>query len=362
MKRKKRVVVGMSGGVDSSVAVALLKKQGFEVIGITMQLLPKESEHDSACCNISSINDAKRVAYKMEIPHYTINIRDNFKEKVIDYFIDEYLSGQTPNPCVECNRYIKFDELKQKADEIGADYVATGHYVKRTVNHKLNKYYLKKATDPRKDQSYFLYMLTSKQLKSTLFPLGNFHKSEIRHMANTLGLINANKADSQEICFVTKGNYKEFIEEQMDAKLGKVGFFVDSSGKIISPHKGIYNYTIGQRKGLNIQSQEPLYVLKINTQDNSIMVGKKDELETSIIQLHTVTLVNDDVPILGKTFDIKTRYQMTPFTAKVIEKKGSKLTLESNSPQQFVTPGQSGVLYKNEFVIGGGIIENSVMI
>ena len=194
MKRKKRVVLGMSGGVDSSVAAALLKKRGYDVIGITMQLLPKESEKRSACCNIDSISDAKRVANKLNIPHYTINIRESFKENVIDLFIKDYMMGLTPNPCVECNRTIKFDELKKVGKNLNADYIATGHYCKITKHPHKNKFYLKKAKDLRKDQSYFLYMLNEKQLKETLFPLGGFTKPEIREMAHTFKLINADKS------------------------------------------------------------------------------------------------------------------------------------------------------------------------
>lgn len=357
VQKKKRVLVGMSGGVDSSVTAALLKKRGYEVIGITMQLLPKETEHDSSCCNINSINDAKRVAAKLNIPHYTINIRDSFKHHVIDYFINEYMLGNTPNPCVECNRYIKFDELRKKAKELNADYVATGHYVKRTANYKTKEFFLNKAVDPRKDQSYFLYMLTSKDLEEVLFPLGDFHKSEIREMAQKFGLITANKPDSQEICFVTKGNYKEFIEEQLGAKPSKPGPITNQEGTVIGEHQGIYKYTIGQRKGLNISSQVPLYVIKIDAKTNTIVVGAEDSLHTSEITIEQFTTVKENDTLVGRQFDIKTRYQMVPFKATVISQTNTSVVLKSTSPQHFVTAGQSGVLYLNNRVIGGGVIQ-----
>ncbi|NBV42185.1 tRNA 2-thiouridine(34) synthase MnmA, partial [bacterium] len=242
----------MSGGVDSSVTAALLKRRGYDVIGVTMQLLPKEQEKQSACCNLDAICDAQRVAAKLNIPHYVLNIRDTFKEKVIDYFVDHYISGLTPNPCVECNRHIKFDELRRMGDDLGTDYVATGHYVRRTFSPKKGLYFLKKAKDLSKDQSYFLYMLNSESLSKTFFPLGGYLKTEIRAIADQLGLINAKKPDSQEICFVTKGTYKEFVEQQLDGKPVEGGTISDLDGKVLGFHSGIHHFTIGQRKGLGI--------------------------------------------------------------------------------------------------------------
>jgi tRNA-uridine 2-sulfurtransferase len=359
MKRKKRVVLGMSGGVDSSVAAALLKKRGYDVIGITMQLLPKESEKRSACCNIDSISDAKRVANKLNIPHYTINIRDSFKENVIDLFVKDYMMGLTPNPCVECNRTIKFDELKKVAKDLKADYVATGHYCKITKHPHKSKFYLKKAKDLRKDQSYFLYMLDEEQLKETMFPLGGFTKPEIREMAHKFNLINADKAESQEICFVTKGKYHEFIEQQVEKKQLKPGPIYSHEGKVMGEHKGIHHYTIGQKRGLNLLVPYPMYVYKIDAQNNSIYVGFKEHLVSSIFTLNNCAWVRPNENLEGKTFDIKCRYQMVPFKAKILSHVKNTIKLEALSPQECITPGQSGVLYKGDFVIGGGTISVS---
>tara|TARA_B100000427_G_scaffold329821_1_gene348173 strand:+ start:5335 stop:6411 length:1077 start_codon:yes stop_codon:yes gene_type:complete len=356
MKKKKRVLVGMSGGIDSSVTAALLQKRGYDVIGITMQLVPKETEKQSACCNIGAINDAKRVASKLNIPHYTINIRDEFKHHVIDYFVNEYLLGHTPNPCVECNRYIKFDALEQKCKELNADYIATGHYCKITANAKKSRFFLKKAKDQQKDQSYFLYMLSQQQLKRTLFPLGNYLKSEIRDIAHSFNLINANKKESQDICFVTNGNYKSFIENEIDKKTIDKGNIVDTTGAILGEHTGIYNYTIGQRKGLNISHSSPLYVIKLNAKNNEVIVGTQDELATTTFCIDTYSLVNPEQIKTNKLYSVKIRYKMIPFNCKITTITKDKITLKSTTPLKFITPGQSCVIYDKDTVIGGGII------
>ncbi len=357
MKKKKRVLLGMSGGVDSSVAALMLKKRGYDVIGITMQLLPKEDIQSSACCNLSAIHDAKRVCHSLNIVHYTLNIRENFKKKVIDYFVDGYTKGTTPNPCVECNRHIKFDELQTKAKELEVDFVATGHYCKKTYRPKHQIYSLKKAKDAHKDQTYFLYMLSSEQLKTTLFPLGNLLKSEVRQIAAAHGLINANKPESQEICFVP-GSYKDFINKQLENNPLPKGEVVDVTGAVLGYHQGIHTVTIGQRKGLQISHPEPLYVLKIDPIYHRVTVGKKDDLTCTVIQLVQTTLVNPNETLLQRSFQMKIRYNMTPFMATVISQDPLRqcLTLELSTPQSFVTPGQSGVLYDKDRVVGGGII------
>lgn len=356
-KRKKRVIVGMSGGVDSSVTALLLKKRGYDVIGITMQLLPKEEEKQSACCNLNAVNDAKRVAGAFKIPHYTINLRDTFQKNVMDHFVSQYANGMTPNPCVECNRHIKFTELHHKAMELGADYIATGHYCQKTYSPGNRTFYLKKGKDPFKDQSYFLYMLNSDILKQTLFPLGPYLKSEIRKIAEENNLVNAKKADSQEICFVTKDTYKDFIRARLEDPTKLAGNIIDIAGNILGRHNGIFNYTIGQRKGLGISSAEPLYVIKIRSSDNTVIVGGKGELKTKQVALKGFSLVNPAETILNRSFDLKMRYQMTPVTASVASfEDDHSVTLAMTVPQDFVAPGQSGVLYDGDRVVGGGTI------
>ena len=354
MTKKERIMVGMSGGVDSSVTAAILKKRGYDVIGMTMQLLPKEEERQSKCCNLSAVDDAKRVCAQLDIPHYTINSRTSFQEKVITPFINSYLAGETPNPCVECNRYIKFDELYERAKDLGARYIATGHYCKRTRSRDGKQFYLKKAKDHTKDQSYFLYMLNSEQLSYILFPLGNYQKSEIRDIALSYNFRNATKPDSQEICFV-QGSYKDYVTSKLP-EAPKPGPIITTDGKVLGEHQGIHAYTIGQRKGLGISSPHPLYVQNIMPAQNTIVVGNANDITHTTIHLNQFSTVNNPKDLLNKTVHVKTRYQMTPFLATITTLDKTQATLTLTHSQNQVSPGQSAVLYQGDFVRGGGVI------
>lgn len=346
-----KVVVGMSGGVDSSVAAYLLKEQGYDVIGVTMQLWEGE-DVEGNCCGLTAAEDARAVAARIGIPHYVFNFKDVFKEKVIDYFIKEYLNGATPNPCIACNRYVKWEALMHRAMEIGADYIATGHYANIVTHPVTGRFTLKTAEN--KDQSYALYNLTQEQLSKTLMPDGAYPKSEIRKIAEKIGLVVANKPDSQDICFVPDGNYSEFINSNTDAVITE-GDFVDCEGNVIGRHKGITNYTIGQRKGLGIALGVPAYVTSIDKENNRVVIGSNEDL------FKTHVIVKDYNPMgLGKiTEEVrcygKVRYNQTKAPC-IIRPKGEYIEAVFDEPQRAVTPGQAAVFYDDEYVVGGGVI------
>lgn len=346
-----KVVVGMSGGVDSSVAAYLLKEQGYDVIGVTMQLWEGE-DVEGNCCGLTAAEDARAVAARIGIPHYVFNFKDVFKEKVIDYFIKEYLNGATPNPCIACNRYVKWEALMHRAMEIGADYIATGHYANIVTHPVTGRFTLKTAEN--KDQSYALYNLTQEQLSKTLMPDGAYPKSEIRKIAEKIGLVVANKPDSQDICFVPDGNYSEFINSNTDAVITE-GDFVDCEGNVIGRHKGITNYTIGQRKGLGIALGVPAYVTSIDKENNRVVIGSNEDL------FKTHVIVKDYNPMgLGKiTEEVrcygKVRYNQTKAPC-IIRPKGEYVEAVFDEPQRAVTPGQAAVFYDDEYVVGGGVI------
>lgn len=355
---KKRVVVGMSGGVDSSVAAYLLKEQGYEVIGMTMQIWEKDAEEDKdgGCCGLSAVDDARRVCQKLEIPHYVMNFREDFERDVIDYFIDEYEKGRTPNPCIACNRYVKWESMLKKSLQIGADYIATGHYARIAKDEATGRYAFRQSKTLAKDQTYALYNLTQYQLAHTLMPLGEYTKDEVRAIAKEIGLAVASKPDSQEICFVPDNNYARYIEEATGKKSPK-GKFVTKDGKVLGEHQGIIHYTIGQRKGLGISYGKPLFVSKIDTKNNTVVVGDNEDLFTYEVYANKLNFMPFES--LGDSkmeLSAKIRYSHPPqpCTIEMVSEDTLKCTFKE--PQRAITPGQALVIYNEEIVVGGGTI------
>jgi len=341
----KKIVVAMSGGVDSSVAAALLKEEGHDVIGITMQIWPGGKE--SSCCSLSAVEDARRVANKLGIPYYVLNFKKIFKKKVMDYFISEYECGRTPNPCVKCNQHIKFDALLEKAKALGADFLATGHYAK--IEKIAGRYILKKGIDPKKDQSYFLHSLNQEALSKTIFPLGGMTKQEVRKLAKKFKLKVADKEESQEICFV-----EDNFGKLMSAKEGKI---VDIEGKVLGKHKGYQLYTIGQRRGLGLSRKNPAYVLKIDPKTNTITVGDRGDVYGDDLiagDLNWISVNKIDTPIKVKA---KIRYNSPESEAEILPLSKEKIKVMFKNPQFAITPGQSVVFYDGDAVVGGGIIQ-----
>lgn len=357
----KKVMLAMSGGVDSSCALLLLKKQGWDVIGATMRLYDNDDMGitDKACCSLSDVEDAKTVASRFGVPHYVFNFKDRFKADVIDRFNSEYMKGFTPNPCVDCNRYLKFGALLERAKEMGCDYIATGHYARIVFDSERNRYLLKKAKGEngsnRKDQSYVLYNMTQEQLKRTLFPLGEMEKNEVRQLAEENGLINSRKHDSQDICFVPDGNYSDFIKRYTGITPEK-GNVTDKNGNILGRHNGIINYTIGQRKGLGIAFGKPMYVIDKNADLNTVTVGEHEDLfADSLIagDLNLIALNRSELPIRCKA---KTRYSQDEQSCTVYPESGERVRAVFEKPQRAVTKGQRIVFYDEDTVIGGGVI------
>lgn len=357
---KTRVVVGMSGGVDSSVAAYLLKKAGYEVIGVTMQIWQDEEEtvqqENGGCCGLSAVDDARRVAQMLEIPYYVMNFKKEFKREVMDYFTSEYLCGRTPNPCIACNRYVKWEALLKRSLEIGADYIATGHYA-RITKLQNGRYAIQNSVTASKDQTYALYNLTQEQLAHTLMPVGDYTKEEIRQIAAEIGLPVAGKKDSQEICFVPDNDYASFIERETKKKVPE-GNFVNTKGEVIGRHRGITHYTVGQRRGLNIAAGRRIFVLEIRPKTNEVVIGEGDEVFSHTVKADHLNFMGmEELPLNASTELIgKIRYGHKGAPCTVTRSGEDELVCHFPETVRAVTPGQALVLYRDGYVAAGGTI------
>lgn len=354
----KKALIAMSGGVDSSVAAYLIKEQGYDSTGITLKLFDNEDigeKKEKTCCSLDDIEDARNVCYKIGIPYYVYNFKDSFKENVISRFIDAYENGTTPNPCIDCNRYIKFEKLIRRAEELDFDYVVTGHYAIIEYNSETGRYLLKKSANLSKDQSYVLYSLTQKQLSKTLFPLGGMTKDQTREIAEKLGLINAHKHDSQDICFVPDGDYARFIEEYT-GKTYPCGNFVDESGKVLGEHKGIIRYTVGQRKGLGLALPQPMYVKEKDLANNRVILCTNDALFSKELYATDINLITCDKIEKPVRIKARVRYNQKEQWATAEQIDENTLHIIFDEPQRAISKGQAVVLYDGDYVVGGGTI------
>lgn len=354
-----KVVVGMSGGVDSSVAAWLLKEQGYDVIGVTMQIWQDEDtevqEAEGGCCGLSAVDDARRVAMDLGIPYYVMNFKEEFRKNVMDYFVGEYVEGRTPNPCIACNRHVKWESLLRRSMAIGADYIATGHYA-QIDRLPGGRYSLKTSVTASKDQTYALYNLTQEQLSHTLMPVGSYHKEEIRDMARRLGLPVAHKPDSQEICFIPDHDYASFIEEYTGRELPS-GNFVDLDGNVLGRHRGITHYTVGQRKGLNLSMGRPVFVVEIRPETNEVVIGDNKDIFTNVLRCDKLNWMAVD-GLHGTPMEVtaKIRYSHKGSPCTIREIGDDLVECRFHEPVRAVTPGQAVVFYDGDYVAGGGTI------
>ena len=349
-----RIVVAMSGGVDSSVAAALLAEQGHDVIGLSMQLYPQNGSQFGSCCTLDDLHDARRVATTLGFPHYILNLEERFNDTVISNFVHEYASGRTPLPCAHCNSDLKFSTLLQRARGLGSDSVATGHYA-RIDRSPAGRWLLKRSVDRDKDQSYFLFSLTQDQLAGAIFPVGSLSKPAVRAEARRLGLTVADKADSQEICFVPDGDYAAFVASRTADSRG--GAILDEQGRALATHGGVHRFTIGQRKGLGISTGTPLYVVKIDADSGDVTVGPRSSLERTSLRASDVNWVSTDAPSdwLRVSAQIRHRHRAAAGRVRALDERRAEF--EFDDPQAAVTPGQAVVFYDDDLVIGGGWIE-----
>ncbi len=356
MNKDKTVVIGMSGGVDSSVAAYLLKQKGYNVIGVTMKIWQEDKKKEQGSCGgNSAVDDARRIANKLDIPYHVMNFKQEFQKEVIDYFVEAYKSGITPNPCIMCNRKVKWESLLSKSMTIGADYIATGHYA-MVIKLNNGRYALKKCKNIIKDQTYALYKLTQEQLSRTLMPVGEYSKDEIRKIAEKIDIKMADKPDSQDICFVENGDYVSFLEEYTGEK-SREGKFVDLDGYVLGTHKGIVNYTIGQRRGLGISATNRLFVVDIDVENNTVVLGNNEDTFSNVLRANDVNMMSverldEKTPLMAKI-----RYRHNPAKCIAYQEKDGTLVVEFEKPQRAITKGQAVVLYDfDDVVVGGGTI------
>ena len=353
----EKVLIAMSGGVDSSVAAYLMKQRGCDCVGVTMRLFSNDDiglSRERSCCSLDDVQDARSVAAKLAIPYYVFNFTGDFKAQVIDRFTSAYACGQTPNPCIDCNRYLKFERLYERAQLMGCDAVVTGHYVR--IGQENGRFVLKKALDASKDQSYVLYSLTQEQLAHTRLPLGEFEKTDTRRIAEELGFFNARKPDSQDICFVPDGDYAAFIE-RTTGKTYPEGNFVDEQGNVLGRHRGIIHYTVGQRRGLGIAAETPLYVKRIDPERNEVVLCRDEALYSRALTAKELNWMAFETPPDSFRASAKIRYRHTEQPCTVTALPGGRVAVEFDEPQRAATPGQAVVFYDGDTVLGGGVIE-----